>query len=77
MQISHGDLDFWLFFSTVGVWGSVVLRCHLAPRGRRREAAGPGAPFAPSSTILPYSLLSLLGSWTLDLKSLVQAVPVD
>ena len=69
-----GFLAFFQYYLRVGLRGVM-----LPPRSRgwRSEAAGPGAPFAPPSTLLPYSLLSLFGSWTLDLKSLVQAVSVD
>lgn len=49
----------------------------ISPLGQRRETAVPGIQFMPSSIILPYSVLSLPDPWTLNLKSLVYAVPVD
>lgn len=49
----------------------------FGPLRQSRETAVPGVQFIPSSSILPYSMLSLPDPWTLDLKSLVCAVPVD
>lgn len=43
----------------------------LGPLGLSRGAAEPGAEFAPSSDIVPYSVLSVPGPWTLDMKGLV------
>lgn len=41
----------------------------IGPLGQKRQAAIPGAQFAPPSIIQPYSVLPLPGPWTLALKS--------